>query len=263
MPARNRADKIRTTKSGGTMSDQPLTWRRIAVGGGTGDIGIEIVRALLLAGADVVVPARDPRKAETLRSFVSHSARLTILDGFPVDDTSAERIGKAIGEIHGAVASLGGWHQGGPLARLPLADWNATATGNLASHFLFAKAVIPRIPPGGQYVMLNGAAALSPVPGAGHVSVMAAAQLMLGAALRQENQRLLFHTLMLNSLIATRARPNPDPSWVTAEDIGGLIVWLFGDQGSQTAGSTITVSARQDMAGTLRSRLTTATANAT
>lgn len=245
------------------MSDQPLKWRRIAVGGGTGDIGVEIVRALLAAGAEVIVPARDPRKADALRTFVDHAEWLTIIEEVALDDASAERVGGAMGEIHGAVASLGGWHQGGPMTRLPLADWNATASGNLTSHFLFAKAVIPRIAPGGQYVMLNGAAARSPVPHAGHVSVMAAAQIMLGAALRQENPHLLFHTLMLNSLIATRARPNPDPSWVTAEEIGRLIVWLFGDQGSQTAGSTITLSAWQDMAGIPPSRLTSTDPNPT
>jgi hypothetical protein len=42
---------------------EPLAGRSIVVGGSTGDIGVDIVAQLIEAGAEVLVPVRDERKA--------------------------------------------------------------------------------------------------------------------------------------------------------------------------------------------------------
>lgn len=225
------------------MSDAPLTARRIVVGGGTGDVGVDVVAALLDAGADVVVPVRTTAKADVLRAAVGHEARLSFIEGFPSDDDGVRKLAGDIGEVHGAVATIGSWRRASALMAMPLTEWNQVASANLTAHFLFAKAVVPRIAAGGQYIMINGAGALQPVPNSGHVSIMASAQIMMGEALRAENPQVLFHTLMLRSIIATRARAKPDPSWVTSRQVGETVCWMLGDQGRLTAGSTVTLSA--------------------
>jgi NAD(P)-dependent dehydrogenase (short-subunit alcohol dehydrogenase family) len=224
------------------VSEPVLAGRRIVVGGGTGDIGVDIVAQLLDAGANVLVPVRDRRKAGELERRASQSGALTIVEGFPEDDAGVARLREAVsrwGPCHGAVASLGPWFHGPALAELPMVDWQRMVTASLSSHFLFARSVVPLLAPRGQYVMLNGAAALAPVPYSGVVSVMAAAQTMLGQVLAAENPALRVHTLMLKSIVATRARPQPHPSWITSHEVGAMTAWLFTDAGRLTGGTTL------------------------
>jgi NAD(P)-dependent dehydrogenase (short-subunit alcohol dehydrogenase family) len=223
------------------VSEPLLAGRRIVVGGGTGDIGVDIVAQLIEAGAEVLVPVRDERKAAALKRHVPSESALTIVSAFP-EDAGVDRLREAIGRwgrCDGAVASLGPWFHGPALSALPTADWHRVVTASLTSHFLFARAVVPRLEPRGQYVMLNGAAALAPVPHAGVVSVMAAAQTMLGQVLAAENPAIRVHTLMLKSIIATRARLQPDPSWITSQEVGATTAWLFTDAGRLTGGTTV------------------------
>lgn len=224
-----------------TTAKHDLRGRRIVVGGGTGDVGVEIVAALLGAGADVVVPARNTAKAAALGTH----DRLSVLDGFPEDDAGVagcrEKLA-ACGPIHGAVAAIGPWFHGPVLTELPKADWDAMVAAALTSHFLFARAVMPMLHPRGQYVLINGGAALAPVPHSGVVSILARAQTMLAEVLAAEHPGVGVHTLMLRSIIATRARRSTDPSWVTAAEVGDACAWLFTPQGRLTAGSIVTLN---------------------
>lgn len=196
-----------------------LSGRRIIVGGGTGDVGVEIVAALLAAGADVVVPVRTMAKAAALGGH----ARLSVIEGFPEDDAGVAALREALattGPLHGAVAALGPWFHGPALTQLPKADWDHMVQASLTSHYLFARAAIPTLADGGQYLMINGGAAQFPVPHSGVVSILTAAQAMMAQVLAAEHQNLEIHVLMLLSIIATRARRNPDPDWVTAQQVG-------------------------------------------
>jgi NAD(P)-dependent dehydrogenase (short-subunit alcohol dehydrogenase family) len=228
-----------------TAASTGLAGRRFLVGGGTGDVGIEIVAKLIAAGAAVVVPARDPRKADALRAHVGRDRALTIVDGFPEDDAQLDAIASRLAAdapFDGAVATLGPWFHGPKLASLSLMDWHRVLRASLDSHFLFAKLALPMLREGGQYVMLNGAAAERPVPHSGVVSIAARAQTMLGEVIGAEHPRIGVHTLMLRSVIATRARTQVDPTWITAAAVGEAVVWLFGEQGRRTAGSTLTLN---------------------
>lgn len=220
-----------------------LTGRRIIVGGGTGDVGVEIVSSLLAAGADVVAPVRNPAKAAAL----GEHERLTAIGGFPDDEAGVAAMREkleASGPLHGAVAALGPWFHGPALAQLPKADWDGMVASALTSHFLFARSVVPMLAPGGQYILINGGAALTPVPNSGVVSILARAQTMLAEVLAAENPKVGVHTLMLRSIIATRARPSPDPRWITAAEVGDACAWLFTAQGRLTAGSVVTLNQR-------------------
>jgi uncharacterized protein YbjT (DUF2867 family) len=74
------------------VSEPPLAGRRIVVGGGTGDIGVEVVAQLLEAGAEVLVPVRDKRKAEVLKRQAPTGSALTIVDAFPQDDAGVTHL---------------------------------------------------------------------------------------------------------------------------------------------------------------------------
>jgi NAD(P)-dependent dehydrogenase (short-subunit alcohol dehydrogenase family) len=224
-----------------------LTGKRYLVGGGTGDVGIAIVHALMGAGAEVVLPARSVAKAAAVRDTAPQTGRLIVIDDFPVDDTGVSQLQEelaGIGPLDGAVASLGPWFHGPALIDLPLAHWSEMVAAALTSHFLFAKAAVPVLARGGQYIMINGAGSETPVPHSGVVSIVARAQTMLGDVLRAENPHIRLHTLMLRSVIATRMRPNPEASWITDREVGEAVGWLFGPQGRLTAGSTVSLNVK-------------------
>jgi NAD(P)-dependent dehydrogenase (short-subunit alcohol dehydrogenase family) len=226
---------------------EPRSNRKVIVGGGAGDVGVEIVAALLRDGATVVVPTRSVSKAENSFATLEHKDRVILVDGFPSDDEGVVELAAELeryGPFCGIVASLGPWFSGPTLTKLPTADWWQVLDASLGSHFFFAKSVIPHVAPGGQYIMINGAAAHAPVPRSGIVSIAAAAQLMMGKVLKDEHPQLLFHTLMIESTVATRARPSPRPNWITASDVGEAVTWLLSERGRRTAGTTITLTGR-------------------
>lgn len=225
------------------MASHDLNGKRIVVGGGTGDVGVEIVERLLAADAQVLAVVRSMARAQTLGAH----ERLTVIEGFPQDDAEVASLRLKLQEsrpIHAAVASLGPWFQGPSLAELPKADWDQMVAAALTSHYLFARSLMPAlVATSGQYIMINGAGALAPVPRSGVVSILAHAQLMIGQVLAAEHKAVGVHTVMLRSVIATRARPKADPNWVTAAEVGDACAWLLTAQGRMTAGSTLTLSA--------------------
>jgi hypothetical protein len=58
------------------------------------------------------------------------------------------------------------------------------------------------------------------VPNSGVVSILAHAQMIMGEVLAAENKRVGVHTVVLRSIIATRARKKAGPSWITAREVG-------------------------------------------
>lgn len=230
------------------MAVHDLSGKRIVIGGGTGDVGVEIVAQLLATGAEVLAVVRSAARAKALDKH----AHLTLIEGFPEDDASVAALRLKLAEqgpIHGAVASLGPWFHGPDLAELPMDDWNHMVTAALTSHYLFARSLMPALTStAGQYVMINGAGALSPVPHSGVVSILAHAQMMMADVLTSENKAVGVHTLMLGSIIATRARPTHDPSWITATEVGDACAWMFTEQGCLTAGSVMTLNQKHQQA---------------
>ena len=227
--------------------------RKAIVLGGAGDVGEGIVRQLRATGWTAIVPSRSAGKIERLDSATHGPGPLEPL----MADIGSEAGGLAaadeIGARHAAldlvVASVGGWWSGRPLLRMDADDWYKVLETSLSSHFHAARAFLPLVQanPSAQYVFINGGAARMPVPGSGPVCVAAAAQEMLQRVLAGEAGAHSAHiyTLLLNSLILTRARRTAPPGSLSADDVGRKIISLF--SGRPQHGGTVILNSSADL----------------
>lgn len=208
------------------------------VAGGAGGVGEGIVKSLLVNNFTVVVPTRSEHKAERLKQYVNavNTGKLIVRIGAVTDEASAEELKNYLHDefkqIHLAVASLGGWHQGYPVYSYPVSDWNKILNDNLTAHFLAIKTLVPLLNPiSGHYVHINGFSADEQYPMAGPVSMTAAAQKSLILTLAKELERtgIQVHELILGPM-KTRDRlkhGHGQPDWYFPEEIGDYIIGLL------------------------------------
>jgi NAD(P)-dependent dehydrogenase (short-subunit alcohol dehydrogenase family) len=217
---------------------------RAVVLGGAGEVGEGIVRVLAAAGVHVLVPTRSASRAEALArvSGVSNAVETIVADvgsvaGAAAARAAAERMG---GPLDLVVASLGGWWQGADLVEVDPATWSEIVQNGLTAHFLAARTFLPLVRRGGSYTMVNGAGALRPVPKAGPVTIVAAAQLAMKDVLAAEQRAhgVRVNTVLLATPVLTRSRPAGQADWLTAADAGGVILRLA----QRDAGSGETIS---------------------
>ena len=224
-----------------------LSEKTVLVAGGAGGVGEGISRQLLLAGAKVVVPTRSQEKAKELRDRFSDNSNLITIVGNIGDQSDVERVRDAVVKnvdtIDSVVASVGLWSQGAQLTQLPLITWQDVIENNLTSHFLLARTFLPLIVdrPGSTYTMINGGSALMPFPEAGHISIVASAQIMMKDVLVAEHKDkpVRINTLLLATPIVTRFRQNASPNWLTADKVGTYVTYLASKLGNNVHGKTI------------------------
>lgn len=202
------------------------------VAGGSGEVGEAIVSALLQAGHTVVVPTRSADKVAAIESLAGQQDRLHVVVSDAGDPQGAEALWQQLVaedlQPRHVVASVGGWRQSPPLVDVEPADWHAVLDMGLTAHFALARAFLPGLlgRGDGAYLMINGGAGLDPAPGAGPVSVSAAAQIMLTRALAAESQDsgVRIATLVAATPVLTRSRPTGKNDWLNGESIGELCV---------------------------------------
>jgi hypothetical protein len=101
----------------------------------------------------------------------------------------------------------------------------------------FSKAVIPVYEGQGKrmFVMINGEAAEYAVPHSGVISVVAAAQKMMGQVLHAElkNKNIKVYSVGAFDLVRTRERTNASNLWLGPEEIGGYMLGLADHQGEK------------------------------
>lgn len=235
-PFQRAASRLRERATAAPAAAAPRLDGKIAVVcGGTGEVGEGIVAGLLIAGARVAVPSRSGERlsqlADRLEAAGAPTERLVPLVGdlsaMPdgAHEVAAE-LSRLIGRPDLVVVALGGWVQTDALADLEIDTWDEIIDGGLRAHQLAAAAFVPlmRGRPGAMYVQINGAAARYPVPGAGAVSVAAAAELMSAQVMAAEEAG---HGLQIEALILgpvrTRSRDDGAKWMVSARQIGDLI----------------------------------------
>jgi 3-oxoacyl-[acyl-carrier protein] reductase len=204
--------------------------------GGAGEVGEGVVRQFLTHGARVVVPSRDQYRLEQLREHLGRLCcdRLITYQGSCCTEEGGQdmrnKIEQDVGHLDIVVASIGGWWQGELLSQVPLRIWNHIMENSLTAHFVAAKTFLPMLAEleGSSYTLLNGGAALYPIPTAGPISVSASAQLMLKNVLaaEYEERAVRINTLLVRTKVNTRSQPKPKHHWITADEVGLYAVYL-------------------------------------
>jgi NAD(P)-dependent dehydrogenase (short-subunit alcohol dehydrogenase family) len=216
-----------------------LTGATTLVVGGAGGVGEGVVRALLLAGAAVMVGGRDRGRldgfAARLRTEGADVRRLTtaVLDGLSADlDDAVQALVDEHGRFDLAVVSVASWGDQGrtPLLALTDAEWDALVAGNQTVVFRLYRALVPALAPTGALIQLNGMSADIPFPGAGGVALTAAATKSLTRTLAAElGGRGPGADDAEHQLVHARARQLAgvdDPRWIDATQVGEHVAGL-------------------------------------
>lgn len=218
--------------------------RLVVVAGGTGLVGGFVVRALLAAGARVLVPTRRAESPGarpspgTQDARVTQDARLTHVHvrtwDDPVEIAVAARA--AGGPPDAVVAAIGGWWIGTELVDLAPDAWRELITSHLTAHFLVARALAPGLAAAtdGVYVALNGAAAREPMAASGPVSVAGAGQAMLLDVLRAETigRSVRFHEVSVLAAVAGDERNRTPVATVGGDAVARAVLGVLADPGS-------------------------------
>jgi NAD(P)-dependent dehydrogenase (short-subunit alcohol dehydrogenase family) len=215
-----------------------LKGKWIVVAGGTGDVGEGIVRALLNAGASVIVPVRTVEKGERLRTAVGVASGLRLIAGEVGVVAGAAALAARVaddGPLDGVIASLGGWWSGDALVAIEGSTWDRIITDNLTSHFAVSRAFAPLLAKShGTYVQVLGGAALSPMAGSSLVSITAAAVMMMGRVMEAESAgTFVVRQILIETFVATRSRAADAQTGISAETVGEFAAGLITHPGAE------------------------------
>jgi NAD(P)-dependent dehydrogenase (short-subunit alcohol dehydrogenase family) len=219
----------------------------VLVAGGTGFLGVAVVRELIRAGHDVAATCIVDAERERL---ASDPVELIEADLF--DPAAAEAAVGAVDDLEAVVNLVGGFADGPKLHETDPKEFERLMRLNLAPAFLLARAAVPRLIErgGGAFVCVSARTALRPYPGGGAYSVAKASVLALVNALdveyRKEGVRC---NAILPSVIDTPAnresQPDADHSkWVKPEDIANVVCFLVSGKSVVTSGAAVPVYGR-------------------
>ena len=217
--------------------------------GGTGGLGVGVVRALVEAGHDVVVTWVMERELERFPADLRERVRLE-----PADVLSEESLAGLVESCEPAgvwalVHLVGGYLDGAPVGGMDLEQWDRQFALNARSAALGMRAVLPGMVAreGGRVVAVGTRAALRPFAGASAYAASKAAVLALVTAASEEVKRSgVCVNAVLPSVIDTpanrAANPDTDPAgWVSPDEIGAVIAFLCSTEASAVTGAAIPV----------------------
>lgn len=219
------------------------------VTGGTGGLGLGVVRALADAGHDVVVTWVVERELERFPGDLRERCRLE-----RTDVTSEESLAALVAScepdgVWALVQLVGGYLDGAPVAGMDMEGWDRQFALNTRTVALGLRAVLPGMVErgGGRAVAVGTRAALRPFAGASAYAASKAAVIALVAAASEEVKRNgVCVNAVLPSVIDTpanrAANPDADPgAWVRPEEIGAVIAFLCSPEASAVTGAAIPV----------------------
>lgn len=133
------------------------------VTGGSSGIGLAVAHAFARAGGTVTVVGRDPGRLEAAVTAIGSAARAVQGDTIREDDL--ERIAAEAGAIDHLVTAAGPMPADGPVLDVPIPQARALFEGKFWGQLLTARALAPRIRPGGSITMFSGTLARKPAGG--------------------------------------------------------------------------------------------------
>lgn len=221
------------------------------VTGGTGGLGVGVVRALVEAGHDVVVTWIVDREVERFPEDLRDRVRLERAD--VGDEGDLDRlVGGCPEGIWAFVHLVGGYLDGAPLAGMDMAGWDTQFALNLRSAALAMRAVLPGMTSrgGGRMVAVSSRTARRPFAGASAYAASKAGVIALVEAASEEVKHDgVCVNCVLPSVIDTPANraamPDADPArWVAPADLGAVIAFLCSEESRAITGAAIPVYGR-------------------
>ncbi|MCU7551812.1 SDR family oxidoreductase [Chitinophagaceae bacterium LB-8] len=210
------------------------------VAGGSGNIGIGIVKQLINHGATVFVPYRNEDKLISLKEYIGLELDQKLipikadLSSFETAVQLKQTLENQHAVIDIAVASLGSWWQGKRLSEVDGKDYNQVMNENVHPHFYFARAISPILKKQGfgTYISINGPGGLVAMPGAELVTIAGWMQYkmteFLNTELRETGAKA-FQLIIAGIQTRQQGRVG-GPSMITPEEIGDYIAKLhFGE----------------------------------
>ena len=230
--------------------------RHVVVTGGTGALGIALVRMLIERGAHCHVAAID--EADAARFALASDARVTVRAGVDVtDDVSVERFYAQLPGLWASIHIAGGY-AGGPILETTPVVARRMLSMNAMSVFLCSREAVRRFrggepdapAPGGRIVNVSAKPALVPSAGVAAYAMSKAAVASLTVSLAEE---LRGEGIWVNAVVPSTmdtpanrgAMPNADfASWPKVEDVAETIAFLASPLNKSTRGALVPVYGR-------------------
>ena len=221
----------------------------VFVAGGTGALGVEVVRALVEAGWPVTATWIAPDRPERVAPDLEGARGVTFVEADLTDPAAAERAVAAAGDLAAVITTVGGYaggrrvHEDGP------ATLERMLRLNLVTAFNVARAGLPPLLErgGGAFVAVAARAALRPGAGAAAYAASKAGVVALVQALDAEYRRDgVRANAIVPSVIDTPANRAAMPSsdragWTPPERIARVVRFLVSDESAATSGAAIPV----------------------
>lgn len=224
--------------------------------GAAGEVGRDIVSALLADGHEVLACGRDPTRLQGLAADLGAPARLRLCPGSLESEAKAEHLRAAVlalaPTLRAVVVCVNA-----PREQTALLDQSSQAfaqriQADLLTHFTAARVFLPCLAPGGVFLGIGGGSADFVLDHGVHMSVAQAGLRMFYRGLAHEcavdGRAVQVRELVVASVVNSRStQAFADPSWVSALDIGQQVAAMVRDP--QAFPDPIWRIARRDASG--------------
>jgi len=183
-----------------------LAGKVAVVTGGSGGIGAATCRLLAANGARVAVNGRDHAKIAVVVDAIGASGGEAIgVSGDCTDLAAVERLRRQVEHDLGPAEVLaafvgGGRARPGPVADVPVEDWQSTVDGSLTATFLTLKSFLPGMIQRGRGAIVTMASSAARLPGLGAPAPYVAAKAGVVMLTRQVASEVGRHGLRVNCL---------------------------------------------------------------
>jgi NAD(P)-dependent dehydrogenase (short-subunit alcohol dehydrogenase family) len=242
-----------------------LSGKTVVVTGGNGGIGYGMAQALLAAGARVAIWGSNPEKTERARaSLASQGGSVEAIvcdvsDEQQVDAAFAESV-QRLGRIDGCFANAGVMAKPTPLVQMSYDEFRRVMRVNVDGVFLTFRAAARHMIDRGEGGVLVATASTAAVEGAARNSHYGASKGAITSYVRALAVELARYRIRVNSLLpgwiesdmtaaamgderfASAVLPRiPARRWGTADDFGGIAVYLMSDASAYMTGEQVLI----------------------
>jgi 3-oxoacyl-[acyl-carrier protein] reductase len=243
-----------------------LAGKVVVVTGGSGGIGAVTCRLFAANGAKVAVNGRDQARIQAVVDAIRAAGGQAVGVGADCTDLAAvERLRQEVEQQLGPAEVLaafvgGGRARPGPVAQVPVEDWQSTVDGTLTATFLTLKSFLPGMIQRGRGVIMTMASSAARLPGLGAPAPYVAAKAGVVMLTREVAGEVGRHGVRVNCLaphtiLTEQIQQRAPEEWRqrmvaavplgrlgTPEDVALAAVFLASDSAAWITGVTLDVA---------------------